>query len=740
MGMMVTAESSSASASAIASGGGGSAIYSSSWSHCPHCSHPLHLQRQAHVAESLSEGDPSSDQLLHAGVCTHCWTALPSAATPTAASQSAAHLCNPAGGGSCEVCRFALLPAYQTSATTLERLPAPNSYLRSHIYKWHLTRSTATANSRPQLADADAGSGSGLAHQIQHALQSLNGCGSESSDRCPAPSRLPSVELSESTIRRHLQPYPAAAASTHSLRELLKQTSFISFTSTTSAPQHTHAIGQGLLQGTLAVPIRQRLPAPAEAHNLLIAQDAVTGSVSMDEDPMHDIVVKREQLLEEFSSLSYIPSRTISNLLPISSEARLMTDRSPTSSVATARVTSARLQVSERVAAVADLSVSALCHHSGALHLQTVIRQLLHVWFSSQLCKQQQLTDGLACAAVCFRYVVNKSHRESNRAASASASADYLSAAQLHQMVLLLAAQPQQITADHLEQYESWLLALPSHVQQLAMQLLPTLGDAKPVSVADATTLQELSTIGATKLERPEDRSDSHAIVKPAPVVDALRDSLLRYTSLLQLDAATTALAGVIGNQAVRFSLCTRRTSQSLSAAVVYLAIQLQNVRMTQFEFCRQTAITEVTLRKVYRELIDFDWRKLLPEGYKPVTVPSQLQKAALEYDERQRQQVQHPAQQPTALHPQHAHTSHQSPAGIQPFLRLLHRLTGEAHAQQYVNAIEWGSNVTVPLPSLTKASTAATPTTVLPLKVRAACTLSDSSRTAVLLPPYVVS
>lgn len=62
---------------------------------------------------------------------------------------------------------------------------------------------------------------------------------------------------------------------------------------------------------------------------------------------------------------------------------------------------------------------------------------------------------------------------------------------------------------------------------------------------------------------------------------------------------------------------CTRRNPISISAAAIYLACQLEDKRKTQAEICKVTGLTEVTLRKVYKELLE-NWDDLLPSNYTP--------------------------------------------------------------------------------------------------------------------------
>mmetsp|Transcript_21057 Transcript_21057/g.33957 ORF Transcript_21057/g.33957 Transcript_21057/m.33957 type:complete len:403 (-) Transcript_21057:251-1459(-) len=107
-------------------------------------------------------------------------------------------------------------------------------------------------------------------------------------------------------------------------------------------------------------------------------------------------------------------------------------------------------------------------------------------------------------------------------------------------------------------------------------------------------------------------------------VVEALRKSMSKYFKDLSLEKDTATLAAHIGNQAVKRHLCYRRNSSSLSAASVYLACQLQGMRTTQNSFCKIVGLTEVTLRKVYKELKNH-WPQLVPDNYKPFRVPNGL-------------------------------------------------------------------------------------------------------------------
>ncbi|CAN6984500.1 unnamed protein product [Brassica rapa subsp. trilocularis] len=63
-------------------------------------------------------------------------------------------------------------------------------------------------------------------------------------------------------------------------------------------------------------------------------------------------------------------------------------------------------------------------------------------------------------------------------------------------------------------------------------------------------------------------------------------------------------LATHIGEVVINKCFCTRRNPISISAAAIYLACQLEDKRKTQAEICKITGLTEVTLRKLYKELL----------------------------------------------------------------------------------------------------------------------------------------
>nr|XP_043615616.1 plant-specific TFIIB-related protein 1 [Erigeron canadensis] len=94
-----------------------------------------------------------------------------------------------------------------------------------------------------------------------------------------------------------------------------------------------------------------------------------------------------------------------------------------------------------------------------------------------------------------------------------------------------------------------------------------------------------------------------------------------RFCTLLQLNKSAQDLATHIGEVVINKCFCTRRNPISISAAAIYLASQLEDKRKTQAEICKVTGLTEVTLRKVYKELLE-NWDDLLPSNYTPAIPP----------------------------------------------------------------------------------------------------------------------
>lgn len=85
----------------------------------------------------------------------------------------------------------------------------------------------------------------------------------------------------------------------------------------------------------------------------------------------------------------------------------------------------------------------------------------------------------------------------------------------------------------------------------------------------------------------------------------------------VDLPERTKRLAMDIAEKTTKLGICPRRNPVSISAAAIYLACLLDGVRKTQMEICKATipGLTEVTLRKVYKEL-NQKRQELIPDWY----------------------------------------------------------------------------------------------------------------------------
>ncbi|CAM6105022.1 unnamed protein product [Calypogeia fissa] len=133
-------------------------------------------------------------------------------------------------------------------------------------------------------------------------------------------------------------------------------------------------------------------------------------------------------------------------------------------------------------------------------------------------------------------------------------------------------------------------------------------------------TLQEIST--AANIPQKEIARHmkvlSDALKLSQPInSNSISVHMPRFCNLLQLSKTTQDLATHIGEVVINKSFCTRRNPISISAAAIYLSCQLEDKRKTQTEICKATGLTEVTLRKVYKELLE-NLTHLLPPGYTP--------------------------------------------------------------------------------------------------------------------------
>mmetsp|Transcript_43509 Transcript_43509/g.137620 ORF Transcript_43509/g.137620 Transcript_43509/m.137620 type:complete len:539 (-) Transcript_43509:312-1928(-) len=88
-----------------------------------------------------------------------------------------------------------------------------------------------------------------------------------------------------------------------------------------------------------------------------------------------------------------------------------------------------------------------------------------------------------------------------------------------------------------------------------------------------------------------------------------------QFCRVLGMQGQAEQLAITIGENATTHNVCTRRNPISIAAAAIYLACNLEDQKKTQTEICKVTGLTEVTLRKVYKELLQ-EHDKLIPSTY----------------------------------------------------------------------------------------------------------------------------
>lgn len=126
---------------------------------------------------------------------------------------------------------------------------------------------------------------------------------------------------------------------------------------------------------------------------------------------------------------------------------------------------------------------------------------------------------------------------------------------------------------------------------------LPKLKKLTVRDIAQAANLDESEVhrnLKVVNVALRKQRPDSYeSIVAQMPVV----------CNQLNLEERTRKLAIDIASRAISLNICARRAPASVSAACIYMACHLDGVRKTQTEVCRATTVTEVTLRKVHKEL-----------------------------------------------------------------------------------------------------------------------------------------
>jgi transcription initiation factor TFIIB len=103
---------------------------------------------------------------------------------------------------------------------------------------------------------------------------------------------------------------------------------------------------------------------------------------------------------------------------------------------------------------------------------------------------------------------------------------------------------------------------------------------------------------------------------------DEQMSQMPRLCKELELPEEVEKLASHIQDSVLKMALFQRRNPASISAASIYMACMLEEKKKTQTEICRATQVTEVTLRKSYKEIekeIQSRGATLLPPGYVPL-------------------------------------------------------------------------------------------------------------------------
>ncbi|KAJ8907742.1 hypothetical protein NDN08_007848 [Rhodosorus marinus] len=139
--------------------------------------------------------------------------------------------------------------------------------------------------------------------------------------------------------------------------------------------------------------------------------------------------------------------------------------------------------------------------------------------------------------------------------------------------------------------------------------------DVKPSDIAKVAGLTEKEVARYLKLvntamqrQRPE-TSASIAVHMPS------------FCRRLGLPESVQLCAVGIAEKVLKKNICSRRNPMSISAAAIYLACQLEDKKKTQQEICKVTRLTEVTLRKVNKELAR-NINDIIPDGYQPKVDP----------------------------------------------------------------------------------------------------------------------
>lgn len=251
-----------------------------------------------------------------------------------------------------------------------------------------------------------------------------------------------------------------------------------------------------------------------------------------------------------------------------------------------------------------ELSESGERNKSGGDARHTLVAYFEIVELASILCMDRETTN---LAIRTFRHTANNTSLR-NRNVESLATAAFVSASERRWL-----------------EYQEWLKEKNATIQSEGASVMETNADsAKPPSSREwptpprHLTIEEISTAAnldanevlrylkvvnvALRKQRPE---NSSSITTHMPT----------FCRRLDLPEKTRRLAIGIAEKAMQNNICSRRNPTSISASAIYLACQLEGIRKTQTEICRATRLTEVTLRKVHKEL-NQEHATLMPDWY----------------------------------------------------------------------------------------------------------------------------
>eukprot|EP00297_Palpitomonas_bilix_P026187 CAMPEP_0113892092 /NCGR_PEP_ID=MMETSP0780_2-20120614/15190_1 /TAXON_ID=652834 /ORGANISM="Palpitomonas bilix" /LENGTH=366 /DNA_ID=CAMNT_0000881923 /DNA_START=84 /DNA_END=1184 /DNA_ORIENTATION=- /assembly_acc=CAM_ASM_000599 len=98
---------------------------------------------------------------------------------------------------------------------------------------------------------------------------------------------------------------------------------------------------------------------------------------------------------------------------------------------------------------------------------------------------------------------------------------------------------------------------------------------------------------------------------------EEMEDAVHLMCAQLAVKPHVKSLAVQMGERAVRLGVCVKRKPVSVAAGIIYLATWMEGVKRTQEDIARIADLTQVTMRKVRKEL-EPHLSSLIPDEYEP--------------------------------------------------------------------------------------------------------------------------